>query len=116
MQSKNSSPVALGLPPVSTMKGTKLLWSLYFPALMSLYTAAARPGVRSVPFSSRRRVLGHTTPTSTSQVVPSLRTLMSARRWSPRPCGVVTLGSSVAWTPGMRCSAGDRASRMPSWR
>ncbi len=34
---KNSNPAVLILPPVSTMKGTKLLWSLYFAALMSLY-------------------------------------------------------------------------------
>ena len=36
---------------------------------------------------------GHITPTSTSQVVPPMCTLMSARRWSPGLCGVVTLGS-----------------------
>ena len=28
--SKNFSPAALILPPVSTMKGTKLIWSPYF--------------------------------------------------------------------------------------
>jgi hypothetical protein len=32
-------------------------------------------------------------------------TLLSARRWSSWPSSVVTLGSRVAWTPGMRLSA-----------
>ncbi len=58
--SKKSSPAALILPPVSTMKGTKLLWSPHFATLMSLYTAAARPGVWAVPIASRRGVPGHT--------------------------------------------------------
>ena len=44
--SKKSSPAALILPPVSTMKGTKLLWSLYLATFMSIYAAAARPGIR----------------------------------------------------------------------
>ena len=78
--SKNSSPAALILPPVSTMKGTKLFWSPYFAYLMVLYTAAARPGVTSAPFAIRRGVPGHTTPTSTNQVVPPMQTMMSARR------------------------------------
>ena len=85
--SKNFSPTALILPPVSTTKGTKLLWSLYFATLMSLYNAAARPGVWAVPAASRRGVPGHTTPTSASQMVPPRCTLLSARRWSPGPSG-----------------------------
>jgi hypothetical protein len=34
-------------------------------------------------------------PRPPAKVVPSKCTLMSARRWLPGPCGVVTLGSSV---------------------
>jgi hypothetical protein len=58
--SKNSSPVALIRPPVSTTKGTKLLWPLDFAVLMN-DGAAARLGVWSVPIESGRRVPGHTT-------------------------------------------------------
>ncbi len=47
--SKNFSPAAMMLPPVLMMKGTKLLSSPYFATLMSLYTAAAWPGVLEYP-------------------------------------------------------------------
>ncbi len=39
---KKSSPAVLILPPVSTMKGTKLFWSPYFAALIAFDVAVHR--------------------------------------------------------------------------
>jgi hypothetical protein len=38
-------PAQLTLPPVSTMKGTKLCWSAYLALLVAVYSSAATPGV-----------------------------------------------------------------------
>ena len=42
-------PAQLTLPPVSTMKGTKLCWSAYLALLVAAYSSAATPGVVSAP-------------------------------------------------------------------
>jgi len=98
------------------MKGTKLCWSAYLALLVAEYSSAATPGVVSAPALVCRLVPGHTTPTSSTHVVPSLCTLMSPRLWSAAPCGFSILGSIVAWTWGNRRSSLHSASRMLSWR
>ena len=89
-------PARLTLPPVSTMKGTKLCWSGYLAPLVAAFTSAAYPGVVSAPALTCRLVPAHTTPTSRSHVVPSLCTLMSPRRWSAAPCGFSTLNYLIS--------------------
>ncbi len=69
-------PAQLTLPPVSTMKGTKLCWSAYLALLVAAYSSAATPGVVSAPALVCRLVPGHTTPTSMQRRVPT----------SCRPC------------------------------
>jgi hypothetical protein len=42
-------PARLTLPPVSTVKGTRLCWSAYLALLVAAYSSAATSGVVSAP-------------------------------------------------------------------
>jgi hypothetical protein len=108
LMSKNSA--ALILPPVSTMKRTKLLWSLYFAALMSLYTAAAARLLRGAFLEQAPRAARahHAYVHQPGGAVLVLHLDVGAMLVPRAPCGVPSpSGSSVAWTArddAMQCS------------